>query len=320
MSTPPPLFDETLRLARRNRAALAGPAAREPLAALHDIAAERLVERLEPINRAFPAVLIAAAATGAYAATLRVQITPQRLVQLEQSPPLLRELAAAGDLAQSGALGALTAEELAALGPESFDLVLIGLDLHGRNDPIAALTQARLLLKPDGLLLAAMIGGDSLSELRACLAEAEVETTGGLSPRISPMGEVRELGGLLQRAGFAMPVADSENLTLWHRSPLHLMREIRAIGESNALTERRKRFMRRDMLARCLSLYAERFSRADGKTRATLEIVTLTGWAPAPDQQKPLRPGSAAARLADALGAEELKSGDQAPRPPQNDA
>lgn len=313
MSTPPPLFDEALRLARRNRAARSGE---DAFSTLHGLVAGRLAERLEPINRAFNSVLIAAAATGAYASELRGRPDLQRLVQLEASPLLaerLRQAAPTGESVLTGALGdvGLTHE---ALAPASFDLVLIGLDLHGRNDPIAALTHARLLLKPDGLLLAAMFGGDSLMELRACLAEAEIEIAGGLSPRVAPMGEIRELGALLQRAGFALPVADSERLQLWHQSPLHLMREIRAVGETNALAERRRRFLRRDVLARCLELYAERFSRADGKTLATLEIVTLTGWAPAPGQQKPLRPGSAAARLAEALGAEE-RSAEEKARP-----
>ena len=156
-------------------------------------------------------------------------------------------------------------------------------------------------LEADGVLLAALLGGESLAELRTCLAEAEIETTPGLSPRVAPMGEIRELGALLQRAGFALPVADSERLDLWHSSPLHLMQEIRAVGESNAMTDRKQSFLRRDTLGRCLALYQERFSRPDGKTRATLEIVTLTGWAPAAGQQQPLRPGSAAARLADDL-------------------
>ena len=254
-------------------------------------------------------MLIAAPATSAYAEALRARGPVERLVQLEEAPSLAARLE--DQTVLTGALGG-SLPDSEALAAGSFDLVLIGPDLHARNDPIAALSQARLLLKPDGLLLAALFGGDSLKELRACLAEAEVAVSGGLSPRVAPMGEIRDLGALLQRAGFALPVADSERLELWHRSPLHLMQEIRAIGESNALAERRRTFLRRDVLGLCLQLYQERFSRPDGKTRATLELVTLTGWAPASSQQEPLRPGSAAASLAEALGSSELSAGEKA--------
>ena len=315
MIAPPPLFDETLRLSRRERAARGAVGGSEAMHALHAHAAAGLAERLEPINRVFPSALVAAAADGAYAARLRGRFGIERLTQIEQSPALtarLRRKAPSREAVLAGALDEATLSLPEAPAPGSLDLVVIGLDLHGRNDPIAALAQARMLLKPDGLLLASLIGGESLWELRACLAEAEIEICGGLSPRVAPMGEIRDLGGLLQRAGYAMPVADSERLTLWHRSPIHLMREIRAVGEANIMHERRRVFLRRDVLARSLELYAERHSRSDGKTSATLEIVTLTGWAPAETQPKPLRPGSATARLADALGSIEQSAGDKA--------
>lgn len=289
MTQPPPLFDEALRRRRLRRAAAARA---EPFLALHGAAADRLVERLEPITRGFPAALIAAPAPALYAAKLEGRFGVSAIETLDA--PL------------EAHAGALT--------PGAFDLVVSALELHGANDPIAALAQARLLLKPDGLLLAALFGGESLIELRGALTAAESEIEGGLSPRVAPMGEVRALGALLQRAGFALPVADSDRLTLWHQSPLHLMREIRAVGETNALVSRRRAPLRRETLAAALARYAEDHARADGKTPATVELVTLTGWAPAATQQKPLRPGSAAARLADALGAAERSAGEKAGR------
>lgn len=286
MSQPPPLFDEALRRRRLARAVARGA---EPFAVLHRFAADRLAERLDAVNRAFTAVLIAAPAPERYAAALTGRFGVEEIV----------EAAALSDVEAT---------------PGRFDLVLSGLDLHAANDPIAALAQARLLLKPDGLLLAALIGGESLIELRQSLAAAEAAVEGGLSPRVAPMGEIRDLGGLLQRAGFAMPVADSERLTLWHADPIALMREIRAVGETNALASRRRGGLRRDTLAAALAHYAERWARDDGKTPATLELVTLTGWAPAASQPKALRPGSAATRLADALGAEERSAGEKTGR------
>jgi len=205
----------------------------------------------------------------------------------------------------------LTGETLP-LTEGAFDLVVSTLLLHVANDPVGQLIQMRRALKPDGLMLAALFGGQTLSELRASLAEAEVECEGGLSPRVAPMAEIRDLGGLLQRAGFAMPVADSERLTVTYATPLHLMRELRAMGETNILTARRRQPMRRKTLMRACEIYAEHFGAPDGRVRATFEIVFLTGWAPGPAQPKALRPGSATVRLADALGAEEVSAGEKA--------
>jgi hypothetical protein len=157
-----------------------------------------------------------------------------------------------------------------------------------------------------------------LHELRSSLAEAEVETTGGLSPRVAPMGDLRDLGALLQRAGFAMPVADAERLTVSYLSPLHLMRELRAMGETSILAGRRRSPMRRDTLARACEIYADAFPAGDGRVSATFEIVFLTGWAPAEGQPRPLRPGSATARLAEALGAAERSAGAPAGPPRRN--
>jgi hypothetical protein len=156
-----------------------------------------------------------------------------------------------------------------------------------------------------------MFGGQTLHELRACLAEAEAELTGGLSPRVLPMGEIRDLGGLLGRAGFALPVADSFTKTVLYTDALHLMRDLRAMGESNALAARLRRPTRRSVLLRAAEIYQNRFATPDGRIPATFEIICLTGWTPHDSQQKPLRPGSAAARLADALNAAETPLSDQ---------
>lgn len=185
------------------------------------------------------------------------------------------------------------------------DLVIHALSLHWADDPIGQLVQCRRALKPDGLLIATSFAGQTLHELRSVLAEAEVTQTGGLSPRILPMGEIRDLGGLLQRAGFALPVADTTSLTVTYDTPIHLMRDLRAMGEGNAIDQRLRTLTRRAIFAQAMERYVDAFAMEDGRIPATFEIATLTGWAPADSQQKPLRPGSATARLSDALGTTE---------------
>ena len=187
------------------------------------------------------------------------------------------------------------------LRPEGADLAVSGLELHTLNDPVGHLIQLRRSLKPDGLLIAALFGGQTLAELRTCLAEAEVEISGGLSPRVAPMGEIRDLGGLLQRAGFAMPVADSRRINVTYASAISLMQDLRCMGETNVLAAQRRSFTARAVLLRAAELYQKNFQTDDGRVTATFEIVFLTGWAPAPDQPVALRPGSASMRLADAL-------------------
>lgn len=191
------------------------------------------------------------------------------------------------------------------------DLVIHAMALHWANDPVGQLAQCRRALRPDGLFMGLMFGGQTLHELRACLAEAESEVAGGLSPRVLPMGEIRDLGGLLSRAGFALPVADSFAKTVLYRDAFHLMRDLRAMGEGNALAARLRRPTRRAVFLRAAELYHDRFATPEGRIPATFEIICLTGWAPHDSQQKPLRPGSAAARLADALNATETPPGEQ---------
>jgi SAM-dependent methyltransferase len=200
---------------------------------------------------------------------------------------------------------ATTSDDELLQAPGGHDLVVHALCLHWANDPVGQLVQARRLMQPDGWLVALMFGGQTLQELRACLAQAESEVTGGLSPRVLPMAEIRDAGGLLGRAGFALPVADSFTTKVLYRDLWHLMSDLRAMGEGNALAGRLRKPTRRAVFARAAELY-EAYREGD-KIPATFEILTLTAWAPHESQPKPLRPGSAEARLADVLSAVEKK-------------
>jgi SAM-dependent methyltransferase len=191
------------------------------------------------------------------------------------------------------------------LAQNTHDLVIHAMSLHWANDPVGQLIQCKRALQKDGMFLAASFGGQTLHELRACLGQAEVSVTGGLSPRIAPMGELRDMGGLLQRAGFALPVADVLPLTVSYRDIWHLMHDLRHMGEANALTGRLQKPTRRAVFEMADTLYKQTFPNDTGGITATFEILILTGWAPDETQPKPLRRGSAAARLADALGTEE---------------
>lgn len=302
--TTPALFDAALRRRRRARAAASG--AFDAADFLHRAAAAGFAERLEAVARPLPEALVLAAANGAYAEAVAGRFGIRQVAQCEAAPALASRIGAVAP-----EVAAMRAREIG-----GFDLLLYGLELHAVDDPIGALIQARGLLKPDGLLLAALFGGETLSELRAAWAAAEIEVSGGLSPRVAPMTETRAAGALLQRAGFALPVADSDRLEIWYADPVSAMREIRAMGESNALVDRLRLPIPRRLLLRAAEIYAETAGRADGKVRATVEILTLTGWAPAPEQPQPLRPGSARARLADALGVAERSAGERAPGGP----
>ena len=291
------LFDFATLAARRDRAMRSGFV--DGADFLYREVAALMVERLAEVTRDFPRIALIGTGAGAVASALRPG--GAGLTQLDPSP------------AMAAAAGAevLTGETLP-LEPDAFDLAVSTLLLHALNDPVGHLVQLRRALKPDGLMLVALFGGATLHELRASLAEAEADCEGGLSPRVAPMGEIRALGGLLQRAGFAMPVADSERLTVSYATPLHLMRELRAMGETNILAARLSGWRRRATLMRACEIYARHFGAPDGRVRATFEIVLLTGWAPGPGQPKPLRPGSAPARLADALGTDEISAGEKA--------
>lgn len=216
-------------------------------------------------------------------------------------------------LADQWTRAALAENEILGLPPQSFDLAVSVLALHAVDDLPGALIQIRRTLKPDGLFVAALFAGDTLKELRESLAAGEEEISGGASPRVAPFADVRDLGGLLQRAGFNLPVADTERTTVRYREFNTLIADLRAAGETNALVNRARISLRRDVLDASLANYKANHAEDDGRLRATFDIVYLTGWTPHESQQKPLRPGTAKTRLADALGTVEQKAGDSAP-------
>jgi len=294
------IFDRRLLIERRNRAADG--------AANHDFllarVADDLMERLSAIKRIFPVALDLGAYHGLLGRRLRRLPGVEMVIDME---------AAARLLAQCGGPRVQADEEAMPFADESLDLVVSGLALHFVNDLPGTLLQVRRLLKPDGLLLAAMLGGTTLTELRTALLAAEEEIEGGASLRVAPFADVRDLGALLQRAGFALPVADAETVTVTYADPLALMRELRAMGAANALRARKKSPLRRATLARAIDIYRDRFGLTNGRIPATFEIITLTAWAPHESQQKPLRPGSGKTRLADALGVVEQPAGEPAP-------
>lgn len=185
--------------------------------------------------------------------------------------------------------------------PASLDLAVSALGLHLVNDLPGVMAQLRRALKPDGFLIAALLGGDTLTELRQSFAAAEAELEGGISPRVAPMADLRDVGALLQRAGFALPVTDVDSVVVRYSSAFALMQDLRRMGATNILVERRRTPLRRATLLRMAQIYAERFADPDGRIRATFDIIWLSGWAPHESQQKPLKPGSAKASLADAV-------------------
>lgn len=259
-------------------------------------AAEDLDERLAAVLRRF--ALAADLGTALPVAVPVLRGKADAVLRMAEAP--------GGDAAVVGDLESLP------FAPACLDLAVSLLALHGVNDLPGALIQIRRALRPDGLFMGCLLGGRSLQELRQVLLEAEAETSGGVSPRIAPFADLRDMGSLLQRAGFALPVVDSELVTVRYGDIFGLLRDLRALGWTNALADRRKSGLRRDTLARAATLYAERHADADGRLRATFEMVWLSGWAPHESQQKPLRPGSAKARLADALGVPEIGAGDKA--------
>ncbi len=269
-------------------------------------AAQDMVERLEAIVRGFPLCVDLGARDGSFAAALAQSDARARVTTLIEAD------FSGAMLAGRDGLRVQLDEELLPFKAESLDLVVSSLALHWVNDLPGALIQIRQALKPDGLFLCAILGGSTLTELRQCLTLAEAELTDGAGPRIAPFADTYDGAGLLQRAGFALPVADVDRVVVRYASPLKLIADLRAMGETNALTDRARRPLSRAVLARTCALYEARFADPDGRVRATFDIVTLTGWAPHPDQQQPLKPGSAKMRLADALGAKEQSAGEKA--------
>jgi NADH dehydrogenase [ubiquinone] 1 alpha subcomplex assembly factor 5 len=294
MSEPKPIFDNALLNRRRNRVAATADA--------HDFLLQRtaddIAERLGIVQRSFPLTLDFGSHHGVLGRRIAGLPNAGNIVSYDAAGDLL---ARAAPPRVSGALDALP------FADGAFDLVVSGLILHLIDDLPGALIQIRRALKPDGLFMASLLGGQTLRELREAWLQAEAEWTGGASPRVAPFADVRDLGGLLQRAGFALPVADSDVVTVTYRDPLALMREVKGMGTSNMLMERRRVPVTRGLLMRAAAIYAERFAGADGRVAATFEILTLTAWAPHESQQQPLKPGSAKTRLADVLGVTERK-------------
>jgi SAM-dependent methyltransferase len=300
MADGPPIFDRALIRARRRRAA-----AMEPATFLIDHVAGDLADRVALVLRRFELALDLGTPSEAVRAALArlgsvgtiVAASPQADIAARRAGPLI-----------------VADEEALPFADGTLDLVVSALALQLVNDLPGTLVQIRRVLKPDGLFLAALLGGETLNELRQSFAAAESEVEGGVSPRVAPFADLRDLGALLQRAGFALPVADADRLAVRYDSAFALMHDLRRMGATNALVDRRRTPLRRATLMRMAEIYAQRFADADGRLRATFEIVWLSGWAPHPGQQQPLKPGTAKARLADALGTRELPAGEKVER------
>jgi NADH dehydrogenase [ubiquinone] 1 alpha subcomplex assembly factor 5 len=252
--------------------------------------AERLADRLSDIARRFPLALDLGAHDGILARTLQGRGGIETLIQSDAS------------LANARRGGLVADEELLPFKEQSFDAILSNLSLHWVNDLPGALAQIRSSLKPDGLFLASLFGTGTLQELRTSLMEAELAETGGASPRVSPFADLRDAAGLLQRAGFALPVADADAVTVTYGDFFALLRDLRGMGETNILIDRLKRPTRRTVFARAAAIYHERFADGAGRLPATFQILFLTGWAPDPSQQQPAKRGSGRTSLKDVFG------------------
>lgn len=293
MSVPHHIFARHLLCRRRQRAASRMAAH----AFLLDRFCDDVDERLMLIQRTFQSALVLGAHGGTVGAMLRRRGLAS-VIETDTVPALLPT---------SGSMAVLADEEALPFAETSFDLIVAPLTLHFVNDLPGALLQIRRCLKPDGLFIGGLFGGATLQELRRAWLEAESEISGGASPRVAPFADVRDLGGLLQRAGFALPVVDADIMRVRYPSALDLMHELRAMGAGNVLTDRRRVPVRRALLMRVGEIYAERFADPDARVPATFEMLVMTAWAPHDSQQKPLQPGSAKVRLADALGTTERK-------------
>ncbi len=295
MEAPRP-FEPRLVRARKRRAA----AGFSEAAFLHRRSAEDIADRLEAIPRPFASTLVLGGG-GLFGEAVRVRPELERRIGNVLEADLTR-----GDV--------VLEPEALPFAEEAFDLIVSPLALHWTNDLPGALIQLRRALRPDGLLLASLFAGETLQELRVALIEAEAELTGGAAMRVAPFADLRDLGALMQRAGFALPAADRDLVTVRYSEPMRLLADLRAMGETAALAERPPRNLSRRILARALEIYRERYADPDGRVRATFEIITLTGWAPHESQQKPLKPGSAKTRLADALKTQERSAGEKTGR------
>lgn len=302
MTASPLLFDRALHRARLDRAAPDYAAADF----LKERAAQDVVMRLETILRRFPVAVDLGARNGHFFKALEASDARANIDVLIEAD-LSGRMLAGRDTPR-----VVADEERLPFGDATLDLIVSTLSLHWTNDLVGALIQIRRALRPDGLFVGAIFGGATLTELRQCLLAAESELTDGASMRVSPFADAIDAAGLLQRAGFALPVADVDRVKVRYAHPIKLLQDLRAMGETSVLLDRSRKPLSRKVLFRAMELYVERFAEADGKVPATFEIVSVTGWAPHESQQKPLRPGSAKMRLADALGVKEQPAGDKA--------
>ena len=293
------VFDRRLVRARRERAA----AEFDGFDFLFREVADRLADRLLDIVRAFPLALELGAHNGVLKRVLADRGGVETLIQCDLSERMARK---------ADGLAVVADEEALPFDAPHFDLVFSNLSMHWVNDLPGALVQAARCLKPDGLFLGAILGGDTLHELRECLMQAELDLSGGVSPRFSPFAQVRDAGALLQRAGFTLPVTDSDIITVTYENAFRLMRDLRGMGETGAALNRSRNFTRRELFLRAAALYQERHADSDGRIPATFEVIYMHGWSPHASQQKALRPGSAKTRLADALDTEEIGTGEKA--------
>lgn len=302
MTASPLLFDRALLRRRLDRAAPDFAAADF----LKARAAQDVVMRLETILRRFPVAVDLGARNGHFFKALNDSDARANIDALFEAD-LSGRMLAGRDTPR-----VVADEERLPFGDATLDLVVSTLSLHWTNDLVGALIQIRRALRPDGLFVGAIFGGATLTELRQCLLAAEAELSGGAAMRVSPFADAIDAAGLLQRAGFALPVADVDRVKVRYAHPIALLRDLRKMGETSVLLDRSRKPLARRVLFRAMELYVERFAEADGKVPATFEIVSVTGWAPHDSQQKPLRPGSAKMRLADALGTQEQSTGDKA--------
>ncbi|WP_395016673.1 methyltransferase domain-containing protein [Dongia sp.] len=287
--TPPKIFDRALLRRRRERAARVIDPKRDFLFAE---SGERMLDRLDDVTRRFPLALDLGSRDGLLGRLLQGRGGIEALIQGDLSLGMLRR--AGGQVLQLD-------EEALPFAPESFDLVLANLALHWTNDLPGALAQIRHVLKPDGLFLGTLFGAGTLAELRSVLMEAEIAETGGASARVAPFADLRDAAGLMQRAGFALPVADVETVTVTYAGLMPLLADLRAMGEANILDARLKRPTRRAVIARAAALYQEKFAMPDGRVPASFRLIFLTGWAPHESQQQPARRGSGKVNLGEVL-------------------
>lgn len=290
------VFDRDLLRQRRDRAA--GDFADFDF--LHAAVGEQLLDRLDTVRKELPLILDLGAGTSTLTAPLRQRRGTERVINLDMSARMARRVRGSTVVAD---------EDLLPFAPHSLDAVIANLSLHWVNDLPGALAQIRQALKPDGVFIAAVMGGETLNELRDSLMDAETAVRGGVSPRVSPLIDMADMSALLQRAGFALPVVDRDTIVVDYASPFRLMHDLRGMGATNVSLNRDRRPVPRTMMLEVARIYSEKFpaESEEGGVSATFDVIYMIGWAPAASQPQPLKPGSATVRLADALGSAETK-------------